>query len=194
MGFLSSLGPLMRLRFLLSAGSHFGCGFLMLNGSLPLNGFLSPDGSLLDDRFLLSCSSLNIDGFLVIHGSLLPNGILQDIGPLYHFGFLHQNGSLYPFGFLLNSGPLLVFGFLPLSCSLKYSMLIYACGLCQSPFDVFHVERQDARERRAYTVFSKLDSPLYPEKGSLVFYPIPPPFRVSPGRNEHEDKIVIILP
>ena len=151
-------------------------------------------GSLSHNVVICYFGSLNIDGFLVIHGSLLPNGVLQDIGPLYHFGFLHQNGSLYPFGFLLNSGPLLVFGFLPLSCSLKYSVLIYACERCQSTFDVLHVEHQDTWERRAYTVFPKLDSPLYPEKGSLVFYPIPPPFRVSPGRNEHKDKIVIVFP
>ena len=151
MGFLSSLGPLMRLRFLLSAGSHFGCGFLMLNGSLYKN------------RFLDIVGSLNIDSFLVRQGLLSSSGVLQGYGSLYHFGFLHQNGSLYPFRFLLNSGPLLVFGFLPLSCSLKYSVLIYACGLCRSSFDVFHVECQDARERRAYTVFSELDSPFYPE-------------------------------
>ena len=82
MGFLSSLGPLMRLRFLLSAGSHFGCGFLILNGSLPLNGFLSPDGSLLDDRFLPSC------------GSLYPFGFLLNSGSLRYYGFLNFTGSL----------------------------------------------------------------------------------------------------
>lgn len=114
MGFLSSLGPLMRLRFLLSAGSHFGCGFLILDGSLPLNGFLSPDGSLLDDRFLPSCGSLNIDGFLVRQGLLSSSGVLQDIGLLLFCGFL-------PF-----FGPL------------KYSVLIYACGLYYLSFLLLH--------------------------------------------------------
>ena len=172
----------------------FVFSFLSLLGSLLDIGFLTMNGPLYKNRFLDIVGSLNIDGFLVIQGSLLPNGVLQDYGSLYHFGFLHQNGSLSPFGFLLNSGPLLVFGFLPLSCSLKYSVLIYACGLCRSSFDVFHVERQDTWERRAYTVFPKLDSPFYPEESSLILDPIPPPFRVSPGRNEHKDKIVIVFP
>ena len=43
-------------------------------------------------------------------------------------------------------------------------------------------------------MFSKLDSPLYPEESRLILDPIPPPFRVSPSRNEHEDKIVVVLP
>lgn len=157
-------------------------GLLYMSNLLLSNGVIKDSGSLLVGRLLSS------------DGSFLPNGVLQDIGPLYHFGFLHQNGSLYPFGFLLNSGPLLVFGFLPLSCSLKYSMLIYACGLCQSPFDVFHVERQDTRERRTYTVFSELDSPLYPEESRLVLDPIPPPPGVGPGRNEHKNKVIVVLP
>lgn len=76
MGFLSSLGPLMRLRFLLSADSHFGCGFLMLNGSLPLNGFLSPDGSLL------------LCGFLVADGSLFGHRLLKGDGSHAKFGLL----------------------------------------------------------------------------------------------------------
>ena len=72
-------------------------------------------------------------------------------------------------------------------------MLIYACGLRRSSFDVFHVERQDTRERRAYTVLSKLDSPLYPEESRLILDPIPPPFRVSPGREQHKNKIIVVL-
>lgn len=131
--------------------------------------------------FLSLLGSLNIDSFLVRQGSLLSNGVLQDYG------------SLYLFGFLLNSGPLLVFGFLPLSCPLKYSVLIYACGLCRSSFDVFHVERQDTRERRPYIVFTELYPSFYPEESGLVFHPIPPPLCICPGREQHEDKIVVIL-
>lgn len=138
-------------------------------GSLHYFGFLQTYGSLLDDRFLPSC------------------------GTLVLVGFLFSCGSLYLFGFLLNSGSLLVFGFLPLSCSLKYSVLIYACGLCRSSFDVFHVERQDTWERRTYTVFSELNSPLYPEEGRLIFDPIPPPLCICPGREQHKDKIVVVL-
>lgn len=130
----------------------------------------------------------------MLNGSLPLNGFLSPDGSLLDDRFLPSFGSLYPFGFLLNSGPLLVFGFLPLFCSLKYSVLIYACDLCRSSFDVFHVECQDTRERRACTVLSKLDSPLYPEESRLILDPIPPPFRVSPGRNEHKDKIVIVFP
>lgn len=162
--------------------------------SLGSNGFLYMSNLLLSNGVNKNSGSLLVGRLLSSDGSLLPNGVLQDIGPLYHFGFLHQNGSLYPFGFLLNSGPLLVFGFLLLFCPLKYSVLIYACGLCRSSFDIFHVERQDTRERRTYTMFSKLDSPLYPEKSRLIFDPIPPPLCICPGRNEHEDKIVIVLP
>lgn len=76
----------------------------MLNGSLYKNGFLD----IVD--------SLNIDSFLVRQGLLSLSGVLQGYG------------SLYLFVFLLKSGSLLVFGFLPLSCPLKYSMFIYACG------------------------------------------------------------------
>ena len=88
----------------------------MLNGSLYKNGFLDIVGSL------------NIDSFLVRQGLLSSSGVLQGYG------------SLYLFGFLLNSGPLLVFGFLPLSCSLKYSVLIYACGLYCPSFRLLHHE------------------------------------------------------
>ena len=43
-------------------------------------------------------------------------------------------------------------------------------------------------------MFSKLDSPLYPKEGRLILDPIPPPPGVGPGRNEHKDKVIVVLP
>ena len=56
-------------------------------------------------------------------------GFLVEDNSLKSSGFLFKYSSLGVFWFLLKAGSLLVFGFLPLSCPLKYSMFIYACGL-----------------------------------------------------------------